>query len=313
LPPPEGASRALRDMLARAPVPTALPPPTTLAGLNATIAQADAAREAQTLEFAREAGVTFAPQEIAGVKVTRLTPPRIAPEHAHHLFVHLHGGGFIVGAGLAGLLEAVRIAAFLKIPVLSIDYRMPPDHPAPAAMDDVAAVWSQLCGARPAEAIVLGGSSAGATLALVAALRMKELGLMLPAALFLGTPVVDLAKRGDMRFINDGVDRTLVRWNQVAYPIALYVGEHSYDDPHISPIYGTFDGFPPAYVVSGTRDLMLSDAVRVHRKLRQAGVDADLHVYEGLAHAEYALLDGTPEQREHHAELNAFIVRHLGR
>ena len=93
--------------------------------------------------------------------------------------------------------------------------------------------------------------------------------------------------------------------------MSLYAAGHSYEDPHLSPIYGDFSGFTPSYLISGTRDLMLSDTVRVHRKLRRAGVVADLHVYEGMAHAEYAALVGTPELTEHYAELDRFLRRHL--
>jgi monoterpene epsilon-lactone hydrolase len=311
LPPPQGASNQLREFLAQSPVPALQTSVKTMKDVKVHIALADREKATLAEEFARQEDITITEDNIAGVRVSRVTPPEIASEHADHLFVHVHGGGFIVGAGLAGMAEAVRIAAFLRLPVLSIDYRMAPDHPAPAAMDDVIAVWRELIKERPAKKTALGGTSAGATLTLVATLKMKELGLALPAALFVGTPAADLAKRGDMRFINDGIDHILVNWNKVEYPIALYVGDKNYDDPYISPIFGDFAGFPPTYLISGTRDLMLSDTVRTHRKLRQAGVIADLHVYEGVAHADYASMDGSPEQREHHAELNAFLLRHF--
>jgi acetyl esterase/lipase len=137
-----------------------------------------------------------------------------------------------------------------------------------------------------AATVALGGTSAGGTLTLVATLRMKDLKLALPAAVFVGMPAADLAKRGDARFINDGIDHALVGWDSLKSAIALYVGDKSYDDPYISPIFGDFVGFPPAYPVSGTRHLMLSDTIRAHRQLRQAGVAADLHVYEGVAYAD---------------------------
>jgi monoterpene epsilon-lactone hydrolase len=208
-------------------------------------------------------------------------------------------------------LTPPQIAAFFKMPVLSIDYRMAPDHPAPAAMDDTIDVWREVLKTHKPANVVLGGTSAGGTLTLVATLRMKELGLALPAALFVGTPAADLAKRGDMRFINNGIDHVLVGWERVKGALALYVGDQSYDEPYISPIFGDFKGFPPTYLISGTRDLMLSDTARTHRKLRQAGVEADLHVYEGVAHADYAAMADTLECAEHYAELNAFIPRHL--
>jgi hypothetical protein len=114
-----------------------------------------------------------------------------------------------------------------------------------------------------------------------------------------------------MRFINEGIDHHLTNWDKgPAQAAGYYAGDKSYDDPSISPIYGDFNGFPPTYLISGTRDLMLSDTVRTHRKLRQAGVEADLHVYEGIAHADYILLINTPESQEHYRELNAFLSLH---
>jgi acetyl esterase/lipase len=313
LPPPAGASEPLRKILAAMPAPSALLAPTTLAAWKAFIALGDAAKIEVGDAFIKQHSLKVVEERMAGVRVYRVMPPRIAPEHAHRLFVHVHGGGFIVGNGRAALPEALQIAVSLQMPALTIDYRMPPEHPAPASMDDVVAVWRELVRTHPPATIALGGTSAGATLTLVATLRMKELGLTLPAALFVGTPAADLAKRGDARFINDGIDHTLVSWDDVQAAIALYVGDKSYDDPYISPIFGDFAGFPPTYLISGTRDLLLSDVVRTHRKLRQAGVEADLNVYEGVAHADYSQLATTPECAEHYAELNAFVSRHLAR
>jgi acetyl esterase/lipase len=248
------------------------------------------------------------------VHVYRLTPPTVAPEHRDHLLVHVHGGGFVQGAGLAGTAEAIGLARAPGVLVLAVDYRMPPDHPAPAARDDVVAVWREVVKGRPAAATALGGTSAGANLALVATSKLKELGAPLPGALILGSPPVDLAKHGDSRFLNEGVDRRLVTWDgHVAAAVALYAGSIPLDDPGLSPIYGDLDGFPPSYLVTGTRDLLLSDTVLVHRKLRRAGVEADLNVYEGQSHADFVLAWDTPEAREHLREVDAFLVRHLAR
>ena len=93
----------------------------------------------------------------------------------------------------------------------------------------------------------------------------------------------------------------------------LYAGETDLKDPMISPVYGDFSDFPPTYLVSGTRDMLLSDTVRVHRKLRVAGVTADLNVYEGLSHAEYAMVIGSPEWQQVYAELKLFLLTHLAR
>jgi acetyl esterase/lipase len=159
----------------------------------------------------------------------------------------------------------------------------------------------------------VGGTSAGANLVLVTTLMIKEQGLAMPGALFVGTPVVDVVKHNDSAYLNDCIDHVIVSMLGGLIPeiLSYYVGENSPDNPHISPIHGDFTGFPPTYLISGTRDVLLSDTALAHRKLRQAGVEADLNIYEGFAHGDYGLMFGTPEQAEHFKELNAFLLRHL--
>ena len=311
LPPPAGASEQLEKILANMGAPSLAPLPTTLDGWRKQIATGNSAQVEIGDPIIKEFNLDVKEEKSAGVRVYRVTPPLIAPEHVNRLFVNLHGGAFIYGNGRASLPEAAQIAAFLKIPVLAIDYRTAPDHPAPAAMDDIVAVWREVLKTHKTANIALGGTSAGGTLTLVATLRMKDLGVPLPAALFVGSPVADFSNRGDTRFINDGIDYITISWKKLVDPLALYAGSKSYDDPYISPIFGNFKGFPPTYLIAGTRDLLLSDTVRAHQKLRQAGVEADLHVYEGIAHAAFRIYQDAPECPQHYAELNAFVSRHL--
>lgn len=273
-------------------------------------------RDEATADVARKLAtaltVTIKHDTITGVNVYHVTPPEIDAEHKRHLFVHVHGGAYVLNGGEAGTLEAVLIASHLKIPVLSIDYRMPPSHPAPAAMKDVITVWKKLLEDRSADAMAMGGTSAGAGLTMSAVQRMIELKIELPQALFLGTPGADVTKTGDSRYINEGIDQSLVAWDGVPHEaLKLYAGKYDHKHPHVSPVYGNFEGFPSSYLISGTRDLMLSDTVRTHRSLRRAGVEAELHVYEGQSHAEYVKVMDAPESAEHFAELNRFLLKHL--
>jgi acetyl esterase/lipase len=93
----------------------------------------------------------------------------------------------------------------------------------------------------------------------------------------------------------------------------VHAGKEDLKHPLVSPLYGDFKGFPPAILVTGTRDLLLSDTVRVHRKLRQAGVEAQLHVFEGLSHGEYLGLFNAPESKDAWTEVAGFFARHLGK
>jgi acetyl esterase/lipase len=125
-------------------------------------------------------------------------------------------------------------------------------------------------------------------LALAAVHQFKALDLPLPGAIFAGTPWADLTKTGDTLFTNEGLDRVIVTYDGTPRAAArLYAGSHSMRDPLISPVYGSFERFPPTILISGTRDMLLSDTVRTHQKLLAAGTVAELHVFEAHSHAEY--------------------------
>jgi len=251
------------------------------------------------------------PGEIAGVKVFTITPADLPPENRDRLLVHVHGGGYVLYPGEAGAGEGMLMAGYGRFKVVSIDYRMPPDFPFPAALDDAMAVWRALLRDHDPRKMAIFGSSAGGGLTMAMILRSKAEGLPLPAAIAPGTPWADLTNDGDSIKANAYVDNILVAdtgWAGAAAP--LYAGGHDLRDPLISPIYGDFSGFPPAILTSGTRDLFLSNTVRTHRKLRQAGVEAELQVFEGQSHAQF--LDPTiPEAAEAFAELTRFMKSHL--
>jgi len=314
---PVGASDALRAAIANTPQPdvaghiqaTTLTTPEEWASV---ISALDAGNEQRAEALAERWLVTIEEGEIAGVTVRTVTPAEIDPANTSRLFVHAHGGAYVIGGGPAGTAEAVLIAHYAEIPVISIDYRMPPEHPFPAAVDDVVAVWQSLLGERSAKSMALGGTSAGGGLTLASTLRFIELGIETPGALWAGTPWADLTKTGDSHFTNEGIDRVLVTYDGLLEGAAkLYADGRDLKTPLISPVYGNFEGFPPTYLVTGTRDLFLSDVVRVHRKMRVAGVVADLNVYEGVSHGDYLSVMGSPEMDQVFGELGEFLLRQL--
>lgn len=316
LPAPSGASDVLRNAIAKAPQPDIArhidTAPTSAEQWAQLLSSADSGGAQNARALAKSMSVTVTTSEIAGVTVRWLTPDPVRPANQDRLFVHVHGGAYVLSGGLAGTSEAVLIAHQVKIPVLSIDYRMPPEHPFPAAVDDVVAVWRSLLKDRSGASMALGGTSAGGGLALASTLELKRLGIDLPGALWAGTPWADLSKTGDSQFINQGIDRVLVIYDGLLEGAAkLYADGLDLKTPLISPVYGDFEGFPPTYLVTGTRDLFLSDTVRVHRKMRNAGVIADLNVYEGMSHAEYSIVLRSPESQQVFAELGLFLNQHL--
>jgi acetyl esterase/lipase len=277
------------------------------------IKEKDAGAAAVAQSIAGALNVTIRKDKIAGVNVHWVNPPYIDAAHKSHLFIYIHGGAYVYNSGMAGLAEPAVIAARLKMPVLSIDYRMPPKHPAPAATDDVIAVWKKLLETRSHTSMVMGGTSAGGNITLASNQRFVGLGMAVPAALYIGTPTVDLnPEAGDSRYLNEGADRILIKMGNFGVAaMNLYAGELGLNHPYVSPIFGDFSGLPPTYLITGTRDLLLSDTVRGHRALRRAGVVAELHVYEGQGHADYMVAMNTPESAEHYAELNQFVLEHL--
>lgn len=304
----------LRESIAQGESPVPINPlelPQSNREWQAWIDVRDAARTLPLKTLEAQYAVSIQREVIAGVTVRSVVPANKKAVHAGRLFIHLHGGAYLFFGGDASVGEAVRLAAATGMEVLSIDYRMPPSHPFPAALDDVIAVYRHLLSQRSAQDMVLGGTSAGGGLALASVHQMKQLGLALPAGIFAGTPWADLSKTGDSMYVNAGIDRVLVSYEGLLSAAAkLYAAGRPLDEPLISPVYGGFDNFPPVMLVTGTRDLFLSDTVRCHRKLRAAGVAADLHVYEGLSHGEYWLLPDSPESYDMQAELNAFLARH---
>lgn len=249
---------------------------------------------------------------IANVDVYWVTPSVIDPKLRGKVLVYIHGGAFMFNGGLASTIEASIIANYAKMPVLAIDYSKGPDSPAPAAMDDITAVWKKLLKTRRAKSMVMGGTSAGATLTMVAIQNFNRLKLPTPAALYLGTPAIEVNQIGDSKYINEGMDRNLVSWRGMVQEMAnLYTGDNSPKSPIVSPAYGSFKNFPPTYLITGTRDILLSDTIRAHRAIKRAGGEAVLNVYEGQSHGDYIAVLNSPESKEHYTELAKFFRKYL--
>ena len=274
-----------------------------------------AAGAAATAKIVREKlGVNMEATKIGGVGVFILTPKEIPPANRNRLLVHVHGGGYVFGPGESGTGEAIPMAAYGGFKVISIDYRMPPDFPYPAAMDDAMAVWKELVKTHDPRNMAIFGSSTGGGMTLAMVLRAKQEGLPVPAAIAPGTPWSDLTETGDTYKTNEWVDNVLVSWHGwLGRAAALYANGHDLKDPQLSPIYGDFSGFPPAILTSGTRDLFLSLTVLTHRKLRRAGVEAELQVFEGMSHAQFYFDPFVPESKEAFTEIAGFFDRHLGK
>jgi len=259
-------------------------------------------------------GITSEPMVVNGAQAYMLTPRAIPPENRNRLLVHVHGGCYVLGGGESATTEAIYMAGFGHFKVLSVDYRRPPEFPYPAALDDAMQVWKGALKMAQPRSMAIFGTSAGGALTLSMVLRAKQEGLPLPAAIAPGTPMSDLTGVGDSFHTNYLVDNVLVGSNGRCDAMArLYANGHDLKDPLLSPVYGDMRGFPATILTTGTRDLLLSNTVRVHRKLRQAGVEAQLEVFEGQSHAHYMRDGSAPETQEAFEEIARFFDQHLAK
>ena len=251
-------------------------------------------------------------REIAGVTVREIVPASLDSAKAGRVLMHLHGGGYLIGGGDACASEGSLGAHYARTRVISVDYRMPPDHPFPAALDDAVSLWRAISAAHDPASIGAFGTSAGGGLLLAMTHRLKALGLPLPGALAPGTPWADLAGEGDSYAVNSFVDGRLPEYDGLMAAMArLYAGGVDLADPLVSPVHGDFNGFPPSILTTGTRDILLSDTVRVYRRMRAAGVEARLEVHEAMSHADYGYAIDSPESATVFNDIARFFDRHL--
>lgn len=255
--------------------------------------------------------VSIQPETIAGVDTEVFTPTEgVAPEHEEHVLINLHGGAFIHGARTFSQLESIPIAALGKIKVISIDYRMAPEYPFPAASDDVLAVYKELLQDYQPENIVIYGCSAGALLTTQVIARLQQETVPLPAAIGMSSAASYFWMSGDSGYFSQGITGLPVSGAQDF----SYFKHITTDDALAFPGTSTesLKKFPPSLLMSSTRDYALSSVVYTHSQLIKLGVEADLHVWEGLDHGFLYSAD-LPESHEAYTVMVNFFNKHLGR
>lgn len=220
------------------------------------------------------------------------------------LLINFHGGGFVLDSG--SLNESIPIAGLTGIPVVTVDYRLAPEHPFPAAVDDALAVYRDALTRHAPSAIGIFGTSAGAILSLQLLARLKAEGLPLPAAAGLLSGAGDLGVVGDC----EAFLPSLSAGRASTEMLDSYCTATPRSDPLLSPIRGDLSGLPPVMVMASTRDQLLSHSLLVDRALRAAGVTVDLRVYEGMMHAFWAWIE-CPETDDALAAQADFLLRHL--
>ncbi|TPG39897.1 alpha/beta hydrolase [Sphingomonas koreensis] len=239
--------------------------------------------------------------EIDDATIHVATPER--PFRTDRAYIDLHGGALVLGGGDACRAGAQMQADQHGMLCYGIDYRMPPEHPYPVALDDCLAAYRCVLDRHAPTDIIIGGRSSGGNLAVAMLLRGRDEGLPLPARLVLLSPEVDLTESGDSFEVNQMVDVVLP--GSLMSNNRLYANGADLAHPYLSPLFGDLHGFPATFLQTGTRDLFLSNTVRMHRALRQAKVPTELHVFEAMPHGGF--MGGTPEDRELGEEISRFV------
>ena len=255
-------------------------PPETLAERRTNT---DAWRKMDSAEARKLYPVNVEETTLAGVRADIITP--LPDPGTKRVLINLHGGGFNSDSG--SLIEGIPIANLAKIKVVSVYYRLAPENPFPAAVEDVVAVYKELLKIYPAHSIGIFGTSAGAILTCEVAVRLKQLGLPLPAALGIFSGLGDFSRPGDslQLFTLNGFPGRLAPIDPNHLPDDQYVGKTDRKDPVLSPIFADLHGMPPTLLVTSTRDILLSGTATLQRAMLGAGVDAQLVVFEALPHA----------------------------
>jgi acetyl esterase/lipase len=279
-----------------------VPPPLDDAqGWKKLRASADAFYTASATKLASSLRSTVKSVCVGKTLIHVASPQTVVNDEA--VFIDLHGGALVMGGGQACLVAARSQADRHGMLCYGVDYRMPPDDPFPAALDDCVAAYRYALETHHHSKVVVGGRSAGGNLAVALLHRARDEGLPMPGGLVLLSPQLDLTESGDSFEVNRGVDPVLPR--SLMPSNLLYAQWADLKHRYLSPLFGEFSGFPPTFIQSGTRDLFLSNAVRLHRALRRVGVRTDLHVFEAMPHGGFT--GDTPEDRELISEIERFV------
>ncbi|MEZ4333197.1 MAG: alpha/beta hydrolase [Myxococcota bacterium] len=311
LPPPAAVSIEARAFLATPPWGDAAPPPAD-APMWAMRDATDVMMKQLSDAAAQVYPVEVEALSIAGVRCHLVKPKETAPENAGRVLMNLHGGGFVLGSGC--LVEAIPVAHDAKLPVLAVDYRLAPEHPYPAAVDDALAVYRAMLSHHRPDQIGVYGASAGGFLTAELIARLRREGVALPAAIGVFTAGGDLAEFGEsarLFGLSGFHGEPLLPLDHPASERRAYLAGHDPTDPLVSPIRGDLRGWPPCLLLTGGRDALLSATALFHRALRRADVEAELFVFESMPHAHWYNFM-LPEAREANDVIVRFFRRYLG-
>lgn len=254
-------------------------------------------------------GLRVEPSRDPVLKGEWLIPADVAPRRT---LLYLHGGGYFACSPRTHRAVAAHLAARARAKVISLDYRLAPEHPFPAALDDaVAAIRALRTHGVDPRSLGIAGDSAGGGLALAAMMAIRDAGEPVPGAAALFSPWTDLAATGDSLKQNEEIE-AMLPVHLVREAGMLYAGTASLEHPYVSPFYGDFEGMPSLLILASASEILLDDSLRVVQKAREAGVAVECEIWRGLIHAWPVAGPAMREARDAIGAAGAYFARRIG-
>lgn len=282
---------------------TEIPP-----GMPLTIESLRVVGEAFGTLTAEPSGVVDSPVDVAGIPGRWIEP---ADRAGTGVLLYLHGGGYMMGSVASHRKLIGHIATAARASSLAIDYRLSPEHPYPAQVEDAVAAYRWLLDAgRCPEDVAIVGDSAGGGLTMLTLLRLRQDGVPLPAAAAMMSAWVDLEGTGESMRTRAGID-LMINAHGSAQAAAAFLGGTDARDPLVAPLHADLTGLPPTYLQVGDHESLLDDSVRLHARLEAAGVETRLDVFPEMQHVFQMYAGNVPESDDAVARLGHWLSRRL--
>lgn len=251
--------------------------------------------------------------KVETVEIDNLRSAWIRPAGArlNQVVLYLHGGGYVTGSIASHLMMCIPMVQTLQMTLLLPEYRLAPEHPFPAALEDTLKVYRWLLaeGFLPAN-IIIAGDSAGGGLSVATTLALRDAGEPLPSGVICISPWVDLTLKGESH-ISKAKTEALLKTDILHEWALSYTTEANLENPLVSPLYADFQGFPPLMIQVGSQEILLDDARMLSKKAKADGVIVDLKIWDGLWHVWHVLGSLIPESRQASEEIKGFIQERM--
>lgn len=313
---PETVSKGWRAVIEAYPDPTQAPPlpaPDVLEGWKKVQDALHGERSEASEQAAEAFEVTIEPGTLGRVPVLDIKPKGWTDNGK--ILVYTHGGAYVALTARTTLGSSALAAARTGLRVISVDYTLAPHSKWQQTTDEVVAVFKALMDQGFAmKDIAIYGDSAGGGLAAGSVLKIRDLGMGMPAAVVLWSPWADITETGDSYVTLRDAEPAYTYKNTLGPSAAAYADPADQKHPYVSPVYGDFTkGFPPSLIQGGTKEIFLSNFVRLYQALDTAGQTVTLDLYEGMPHVFQPRLPDSPEARIALAKMDAFLKQYLGK